>query len=199
MIGYLRGCVIHQDGPVVIMDCAGVGYEVFVGEHGTHVAPGHSQELAFWIHTHVREDQIRLFGFPDPKLRLLFKALLGVTGVGPKIAFALTADLGGPNLVSAIVNAHHTTLQSVSGVGKRMAERIALELKDKLNPSEWQTAPGFTLSTVWRDLHDALLTLGFPETSVRAAVNRLQSLPEHQSMDLESLIKIALQQLRPQH
>jgi Holliday junction DNA helicase RuvA len=134
MIGRLAGRVVAQepDGGCVI-DVSGVGYEVTVplGTLG-RVKADDAGKVTLWVHTHVREDALSLFGFADELERAAFRVLLGVSNVGPKIAVAVLGSLTAAELASAVARKDLGAFTSISGVGKRIAERLLLELRDKL-------------------------------------------------------------------
>jgi Holliday junction DNA helicase RuvA len=142
MIGRLTGKVIAQeaDGSIVI-DAGGVGYELAapLGTLG-RARPDETGRVTVWVHTHVREDALALFGFADEGERLAFRALLGVSNVGPKIAVAVLGALPAAELARAIARKDLSALTSVSGIGKKIAERLLLELRDKLPLSPLPTA-----------------------------------------------------------
>ena len=134
MIGRLTGRVIAQeaDGSIVL-DVGGVGYEL-AAPQGTlgRARPDDTGRVTLWVHTHVREDALALFGFADEGERIAFRALLGVSNVGPKIAVAVLGALPAAELARAIARKDLSALTSVSGIGKKIAERLLLELRDKL-------------------------------------------------------------------
>jgi Holliday junction DNA helicase RuvA len=134
MIGRLTGRVLAQeaDGGVVL-DVGGVGYELAVplGTLG-RVRSDESGRITLWVHTHVREDALALFGFADETERAAFRALLAVSNVGPKIAVAVLGSLPAPELARAVAGRNLGALTAVSGIGKKIAERLLLELRDKL-------------------------------------------------------------------
>jgi len=134
MIGRLTGKVAASDGDSsVVVDVAGVGYEVSVplGTVGRARADD-AGRVTLFIHTHVREDQITLFGFASPEDRLTFRTLIGVSNVGPKTAIAVLGALPAGDLARAVAAKDIARLQTIGGVGKKTAERLVLELRDKL-------------------------------------------------------------------
>ncbi len=134
MIGRLTGKVAASDGDsAVVVDVGGVGYEVSVplGTVGRSRADD-AGRVTLFIHTHVREDQITLFGFASPEDRLTFRTLIGVSNVGPKTAIAVLGALPAGDLSRAIAAKDVARLQTIGGVGKKTAERLVLELRDKL-------------------------------------------------------------------
>jgi len=134
MIGRLTGKVIaHEADGSIVLDVGGVGYELAapLGTLG-RARPDDTGRVTLWVHTHVREDALALFGFADEGERLAFRALLGVSNVGPKIAVAVLGALPAAELARAIARKDLSALTSVSGIGKKIAERLLLELRDKL-------------------------------------------------------------------
>ena len=129
MIGYLRGRLTEKTPDSVIVDVNGVGYEVSVPLSNICILPLVGHESALFIHTHVREDSIRLFGFASLLDRKVFETLIGVTGVGPKLALQLLGPLSGQDLCEAISAGRLAVLTSIPGVGAKTAERLVLELK----------------------------------------------------------------------
>ena len=134
MIGRLTGRVVaHEAGGAVVVDVGGVGYEVFVpaGTLG-RARPDDAGRVTLWVHTHVREESFSLFGFDDDAERAAFRMLLGVSNIGPKIAIAVLGALPAPELARAVAAHDLSALTAVPGVGKKIAERLLLELRDKL-------------------------------------------------------------------
>jgi Holliday junction DNA helicase RuvA len=133
VIGQLIGVAVDRglDGACVL-DVQGVGYEVFVPLRSMARLPAPPQPVTLHIHTLVREDMLRLYGFESVLDRAAFRALIGVSGVGPKLAMAILSDMTAAELSAAIARADKKRFAGVSGIGKKMAERLVLELKDKL-------------------------------------------------------------------
>mgnify|MGYP001585919555 CR=1 FL=1 len=140
MIGRLRGVIADRlpDGSSIV-DVNGVGYEVFVPLGTLGRLPASPEEVTLHVHTHVREDQLVLFGFARTEDRSAFRALLGISNVGPKLALAILGAMDARQLASAIASQDRTRFKGIPGVGKRTVERLLLELKDKL---------GFVAATV---------------------------------------------------
>lgn len=192
MIARLHGTLIEKSPTECIIDVNGVGYGVFVPLSVLDRLPPAGQACTVVIHTHVREDQLTLFGFSDVDERALFRLLIGISGVGPKIALACLGGLDAARVTQAIIQEDAKALSSVPGIGKRTAERIILELKEKvtrLNPGVSQTpasAPGLD------DLHSALRNLGYKEKDVDRLIT---GLADKAHLGFEALLREALQRL----
>jgi Holliday junction DNA helicase RuvA len=181
MIGRLTGKVVAQepDGSVVL-DVGGVGYELAVpmGTLG-RARVDDAGRVSLWVHTHVREDALALFGFADEIERFAFRTLLGVSNVGPKIAVAVLGALPAADLARAIARRDLAALTSVPGIGKKIAERLLLELRDKLavaphaaeTPSAVVPRPGGPDDR----LRSALTHMGFRPAEADRAVSALES------------------------
>ncbi len=210
MIGRLTGTVASEspDGTAVI-DVRGVGYEVLtpLGTLG-RAARDADGRVTLQIHTHVREDAIVLFGFSDERERMAFRVLTSVAGVGPKIAVGILGSLPSIELVGAVARNDVKRLQAVPGVGKKIAERLALELKDKLATGVLsQPASGVSVATggyvppptaraslPMRPLVDALVRLGFRAVEAERAAADLAG---RENEPLETLLRDALRVLTP--
>lgn len=172
MIAHIAGAVLSVEGDRLIVDVHGVGYLVAVPHRVAETtAPG--GPIALWVHTAVREDDIALYGFPSPAERTTFDLLIGVSGIGPKIALSLLSALDVPALARAIESNDVRALSSVSGVGKKTAERLVLELRGKLawSPADFPvTARALAPSD---PLPLALAQLGYKKSEIDLAVARL--------------------------
>ncbi|MGD0673950.1 MAG: Holliday junction branch migration protein RuvA [Polyangiaceae bacterium] len=182
MIGRLTGKVVAQepDGGIVL-DVGGVGYELAapLGTLGRARADD-SGRVTLWVHTHVREDALALYGFADEPERFAFRALLGVSNVGPKIAVAVLGALPAAELARAIARRDLTALTAVSGIGKKIAERLLLELRDKLPlvsppPATLDGArPAPRPTGAEERLRGALTGMGFKPAEAERAVSALE-------------------------
>jgi Holliday junction DNA helicase RuvA len=180
MIGRLTGRVVAQepDGTVVL-DVGGVGYELAIplGTLGRARADD-TGRVSLWVHTHVREDALALFGFADEIERFAFRTLLGVSNVGPKIAVAVLGALPAAELARAIAQRDLAALTSIPGIGKKIAERLLLELRDKLavTPATPQAAPAAPRrGGADERLHGALTGMGFRPAEADRAVAALEA------------------------
>lgn len=186
MIAWLRGKVRDVFEDRVILDQNGVGYEIHLPLKVVASLLVNSEDKEFYIYTHVREDALSLFGFTSWKERELFLQLLKVSGVGAKTAMAILSQLESGQLVRAIMNKDIKTLQSVKGIGKKVAEKIAIELSDRMKTfqllmrvdeaySEHHASPH-------EDVISALMNLGYKRPNVEHAISKID-LPETASFD----------------
>jgi Holliday junction DNA helicase RuvA len=202
LIGRLVGRIVEDaaDGTVVL-DVAGVGYEVTVPLGGLGRASREADgTVTLFVHTHVREDTLALYGFPTRDDRAAFRALIGVSSVGPKIAMAILGVLPAPELALVLARGELAKLTAVSGVGKKTAERLVLELKGKLTVGPVTgpvaaAAPRHVPEGKAEMLHGALTRMGFRPAEVERAVTGLGKRVE--SEPLGDLIREALALLSP--
>jgi len=189
MIGKLQGVVEYiGDGFVIIM-VNGVGYKVFTPEY---IKP--NAEVSLWIETVVREDSIRLFGFSSLSGQNLFNQLTGVSGIGPKVALAIMGAIKTDTLMSAIATGDAKTIATAPGVGKKMAEKIILELKNKIGGSSFEfCASNSDNISVLPDLLSALESLGYRRLEIIDIAQKLVS--ENPSADVAKLVPIALKEI----
>ena len=197
MIAMLRGTVVASGLGDVILDVGGVGYQVHVPA-GTLVGPPGAQ-LTLHTHLAVREDAMTLYGFPDPGGRALFTILLGVTGVGPKLALAALGTLGSTGLRRAVVTEDVDALTVVPGLGKKSAQRMILELREKLGALASDGVPGGggaggPAGDARTEVRQALAGLGYVPSEVAAALERLDPAPDDTP---EALLRDALRVLAP--
>src|SRR6201747_1500385 len=133
MIAHLRGRLFSKSPNQAVVECGGVGYDVTISVATFTSLPAEGAEVSLHIHTHVREDQIALFGFAETQEKRLFERLLTISGIGPKLAITVLSGIAAERLITAIRGQDHATLTRIPGIGKKTAERVVLELKDKLD------------------------------------------------------------------
>jgi holliday junction DNA helicase RuvA len=170
MIAMLAGRVDLVGTDSLVLDVNGVGYQVFCSARSLAKAPARGEPLRLFVETHVREDHIHLYGFLDEAERAWFRLLLGVQGVGARIAMAILGTLGPAELATAIVAQDRASLTRADGVGPKLASRILTELKDKaaaLAPVAVVAAPGDGATV---DAVSALVNLGYPRGDAYGAV-----------------------------
>jgi Holliday junction DNA helicase RuvA len=196
MIGRLTGRVLQEEDGSIVVDVNGVGYEVIapLGTVGRATSDAEGR-VTFLIHTHVREDQLTLFGFASEGDRLAFRTLIGVSNVGPKIAIAVLSALPASELGQAIARKELGRLTSISGVGKKTAERLLLELKDKLPVLESVRATPAKVPTAARSsnadlLAGALVNMGYRSGEADRAIEQLG--PKLAELPLPDLLREAL-------
>jgi Holliday junction DNA helicase RuvA len=180
MIAFLRGTVLDKQPNRIVVDVQGVGYEVLVPLSTYYEAPEAGGEVSLRVHTHVREDAIQLFGFLTELERQLFERLISVSGIGPKLAIAVLSGLDAPEVLGAVQRADVARLTGIPGIGKKTAERIVLELKDRLasmtGAAARETVPASTSGERLRvDLLSALQNLGYHRPQAEKAVEKVLS------------------------
>jgi Holliday junction DNA helicase RuvA len=196
MIARLRGTLIEKHPNQAILDAGGVGYDITIPISTYSGLPETGSETILRIHTHVREDIIALYGFLTQDERNLFEKLIGVSGIGPGLAIKVLSGMAASELLNAIRRNELDRLVRIPGVGKKTAERMVLELRDKLPApvGEQQTGTAPALSQLDEDILSALLNLGCArpaaETAVRKA--RASGVPD----EFEPLFRKALELVR---
>jgi len=186
MIGTLRGKLILKRPGGVILEAFGVGYEVSVPLSSFAGLPGEGSELFLHIHTHVREDAIKLYGFASEEEKQIFTTLLGVNGVGPKLALNILGGISGEAFMRAVEAEDMHSLSKIPGVGKKTAGRIVLELKQKL------PAIGLGRDKVFEDALSALVNLGYKKPE---ALEALEKATKKGYNDIENLLRESLKEL----
>lgn len=187
MIARLRGKLTEKEPARVVIDVGGVGYEVFIPTTTFAAMPNAGVEVSLDIHTHVREDALSLYGFSSRQERRVFERLISISGIGPKLAVTILSGGSVEGLVGAIRRGDLARLTSIPGVGKKTAERIVVELKDKLQ--EFTEEPAKPV--VETDVLSALENLGYSRPMAEAAVRRATNGDEDAAFDV--LFKRALQ------
>ena len=175
MIAHLRGRIFEKHPNRLVVDVAGVGYDVFVPLSTFYGLGDPGSEIALRVHTHVREDALALYGFATGLEQDLFERLIGVSGIGPKLALAVLSGIDPPELVRAIERGDVARLTGIPGVGKKTSERIVLELKDRL-PRAQPVAAGTDAAAAGApllrdDLLSALMNLGYHRPLADKAVD----------------------------
>lgn len=168
MIARLAGIVLEKQPDRVVLDVRGVGYLVSISFQTYQELPAAAAEAALWIHTHVREDALSLFGFATEKERRLFEMLIGVSGVGPKLALTLLSGIPAAELVAALARGDAKRLTSVPGIGRKTADRLALELREKAEKLHTPTEPLSGIDP--EDVVSALVNFGYKKSEADRAV-----------------------------
>jgi Holliday junction DNA helicase RuvA len=199
MIAHLTGLLLTKSTQSLIIDAGGIGYEVIVPLSTFYALPGEDERVNLHVYTHVREDALLLFGFNTRLEKNLFLMLIGVSGIGPKLAVNILSGIGPDELQEAMARGDALRLQSIPGVGKKTAERIVLELKDRAMKSlgDREISPVSPMDERQRELLDdalsALTNLGYQAKSARRALEMIHL--NQSDISLETLIKEALKKL----
>jgi Holliday junction DNA helicase RuvA len=171
MIAHLRGKLLAKHPNQAIVETAGVGYDVTISVPTFSDLPAVGADVALHIHTHVREDLIALYGFLRPSEKLLFEKLITVSGIGPKLAITILSGIAADEMVGAIRGNDVARLTRIPGIGKKTAERMVLELRDKLPESRLASSPAApAMSTTEEDVLSALLNLGYQRAAAETAL-----------------------------
>jgi Holliday junction DNA helicase RuvA len=198
MIAFLRGRILDKQPTVLILDVQGVGYHVNVPLSTYYDVGDEGDEIALRIYTHVREDALQLFGFLTPLEQQLFERLIGISGIGPKLAIAVLSGIEPGDLIGAVSRGDIARLTGIPGVGRKTAERIVLELKDRLAQfvvpaAAGGVAPGAGGGRLRDDLLSALQNLGYHRPLAEKAVDATLSSSGRESF--EAALKAALREL----
>jgi Holliday junction DNA helicase RuvA len=199
MIAYLTGIILRKSTQSLTIENNGIGYEVITPFSTFYALPKEDERVSLHIYTHVREDAIILFGFHTPLEKEIFLMLISVSGIGPKLAINILSGIGPDELLEAMAHGDALRLQAIPGVGKKTAERIALELKDKALKVRGDSkvllagVPNDRDEEVFDDALSALLNLGYPARSAKRAVEK--AITQTKDVTLEGLIKEALRSL----
>jgi Holliday junction DNA helicase RuvA len=171
MIAHLRGRLLAKHPNQTILETGGVGYDVTITVPTFSDLPALGNEVSLHIHTHVREDLIALYGFVRQSEKLLFEKLISVSGIGPKLAITILSGMAADEMVSAIRRNDVARLTRIPGIGKKTAERMVLELRDKMPqqlPGQMESTPA--LNAVEEDVLSALMNLGYQRATAEKAL-----------------------------
>jgi holliday junction DNA helicase RuvA len=196
MIGYLQGKLAHKDPAFILLDVGGVGYEVKVSLQTFGVLPAVGEACKVFTYLHIREDAHVLYGFAEPDEKILFLDLVSVSGVGSATALVMLSSLSSLEIRQAIVNEDVKLIQTIKGIGSKTAQRVIIDLKDKIRKDNLMMPTSNMSSTtsgnkVRTEALAALITLGIPkptaEKSIDAIIKR-----EGEQVSVEQLIRLAL-------
>lgn len=184
MIAHLRGKLLAKHPNQAILETAGVGYDVTISVPTFSDLPAVGTDVALHIHTHVREDVIALYGFMRPSEKLLFEKLVTVSGIGPKLAITILSGMAADEMVGAIRGNDVAKLTRIPGIGRKTAERMVLELRDKLpEPGTATIASAPAMSPVQEDVLSALLNLGYQRPAAEKALEAVAKQGDTKSFD----------------
>lgn len=205
MIGRLKGILLEKEEGEVLLDVNGVGYEIEVPTSLYYQLPETGNSLLLYTHFVVREDAHHLYGFMQEPERALFRLLIKVNGVGPKMALGLLSSMGSDQFVLCVANNDVNTLVKLPGVGRKTAERLLIEMRDRLK--SWVPTPGVEGAVqpvaavgtkgAMREAESALISLGYkPQEAARAVISAVAALEQEEiAPATEQIIRIALKQL----
>jgi Holliday junction DNA helicase RuvA len=196
MIAHLRGKLIYKQPGQAIVEAGGVGYDVTISVPTFTALPSVGAEAALHIHTQVSEDQIALFGFLEREEKRLFERLITVSGVGPKLAIKMLSGLPVERAVQAIRGQDHAQLVRIPGVGKKLAERLVLELKDKLDDFAVAPVQSAVQGPAVDDVLSALVNLGYQRASSEKAIEQALAKDKTLAGDFDGLFRGALKVIR---
>jgi len=190
MIATLEGILEYRGNDSIIINVGGIGFRVYVSGSTLGQLGAAKGKVSLYTHLHVREDNISLYGFASSEELALFKNLISVSGVGSKVALALLSALNPEQLVMAITSGDIDLISQAPGIGKKMASRLVVELRGKLE-KEWKDV-ALPLAPESADVIVALTGLGYSLTEVTKAISKL---PDSKELSLEEKIRMALQQM----
>ena len=196
MIAHLRGKLIYKHPGQAIVEAGGVGYDVTISVPTFTALPSLGAEAALHIHTQVSQDQIALFGFLDREEKRLFERLITVSGVGPKLAIKMLSGLSTERTVQAIRGQDHAQLVRIPGVGKKLAERLVVELKDKLDDFAVAPARAGVQGPIAEDVLSALVNLGYQRPAAEKAIEQAVEKEPALRADFDGLFRGALKVIR---
>lgn len=202
MIAMVRGTLIERGTDSVVVETGGLGYEISLSQAALQGLPPIGSELRLYTHHHVREDAQVLYGFSSPSDRQIFLLLMTVKGVGPKVALAMLSNLSGAVLATALLKRDSAALSRLPGVGKKLAERLGVELSDKVKQLGLELggagagAPAVgSLEGNWAQAISALAALGFGQAQARQALERAHAALGDKKVSTEEIVKAALKAL----
>ena len=199
MIGHLRGVLLAKHPNQALVECAGVGYDVAISVATFSELPAEGAEARLHIYTRVAEDQLALYGFSQMQEKRLFERLLTISGIGPKLAITVLSGVAADRLVAAIRGGDHAALVKIPGIGKKTAERVVLELKDKLEDltGRLEESPprAGALGAVAEDVLSALVNLGYARPVAQKAVEAATA-RQPGAQEFEALFRAAMAAIR---
>ena len=199
MIAYISGALVSAGENYIVIDNHGMGYRIFVSGKFLEHIPAYGTQIKIYTHMYIREDELTLYGFHSEEELSVFRILIGISGVGPKVAMAILTALTIQELQLAVISEDAKTISKANGVGAKGASRIILELKDKLKMEDMMDA-SYEQSIVQntqdlnaaRDAILALVNLGYSNSEAALAVKKIGDTSQ---MDIESILKAALKKL----
>jgi len=192
LIGRLKGIVMTKRPPELLLDVNGVGYEVLAPMTTFYVLPEEGQPIVLLTHLVVREDAHQLFGFHNESSRYLFRTLIKVSGIGPKLALAILSGMETDQLVHYIQSGNSAALTHIPGIGKKTAERLIIETRDRLKEWAMTCSVRGPVNNKMEDAISALMALGYKPHDAKRVVMKIGK----ETNTTEELIRLALQEIR---
>ena len=194
MLGHLKGQILQKQPPFLLLDVQGVGYELEAPMSTFYALPEETSDVSLFVHLVVREDAQLLFGFSDQEQRELFRSLLRINGVGPRVALAILSTLNPGEFIACIHQEDAATLTRVPGIGKKTAERMIIDMRDRIDALGQPAAPGSTAEhgapdNPEQDAIGALVALGYKPAEAGRAVDAIRA----EAADRDDIIRKALQ------
>jgi holliday junction DNA helicase RuvA len=196
MIAHLRGRLFSKQPGQAIVEAAGVGYDVTISVPTFTALPSEGGEVSLYIYTQVREDTLALYGFMERDEKRLFERLITVSGVGPKLAVTILSGLNPERTVAAIRAQDHATLTRIPGVGKKLAERLVVELKEKLEDLATAPVPAGVAAPAAEDVLSALVNLGYQRPAALKAIETAVEKDKAAGQEFDALFRAALKVIR---
>jgi holliday junction DNA helicase RuvA len=201
MIGYLSGIILQKQPPQLLLDVNGVGYEITASMNTFYNLPEVGAKAQLYTHLAVREDALQVFGFRNLEERSLFRSLIKVSGVGPKLAITILSGIEPKRFALCVQTNDTAALVTLPGVGKKTAERLVIEMRDRL--SDWQMddlnndVPNATSSTrqVEQDAISALISLGYKPQEASRVISQITNQSDHKDLPSQEIIRLALKSL----
>jgi Holliday junction DNA helicase RuvA len=191
VIAFLTGRIAEKGAGHVVLDVGGVGFHIAMSTGSLAALPAEGDSVTVRTHLQVREDELSLYGFENADEKALFEKLITVSGVGPRVALSALSSFRPSALIEAVAREDVTLLSSISGVGKKTAQRIIIELKDKLGVPDLAGAATGAAASMHAEARDALLSMGFSAAEVATALDKYDGAPD----DSQALLKHALRRL----
>ena len=196
MIAHIRGRLFLKQPSQAIVEAAGVGYDIAISVPTYSALPAEGHEVALHVYTQVREDALALYGFLERSEKQLFERLITVTGVGPRLALTILSGLDTERTIGAIRAQDHATLTRIPGVGKRLAERLVVELKEKLDDLSRPAAATGPAGAAVEDVLSALVNLGYQRTAAQKALEMAAARDQAVAQEFDTLFRAALLLIR---
>jgi Holliday junction DNA helicase RuvA len=200
VIAFLRGTLALKEATRVVVDCRGVGYSAAVSVRTSEALPEQGAEVLVHTHLSVREDAHELFGFADESERKVFMLLISISGIGPKSALGILSSVAPAELASVVARGDIGTLQKFPGIGKKTAERIVVELRDKMHSTDFGSGADHPEASLPAGVNEksrqeavlALVALGYARTSAEKAVATVLKDPDNLGLSTDKIIRKAL-------